>query len=448
MMVERHYDDEALISLMESNRAGTDTHLPSCSVCSEKLKSVRTLAGTLRDRAVWDTRHVAEEPNRNTIATLRAFANRMADEDTHAEAYLRDLLDGPRDRWMAKLNLHPEYRTAGVVRKLIAAASRAVDTMPPDAVEMAALATEIADRLDPAEHASDAVSRLRGAAWREMAYALFYTGQFPAALQAVDHADAEFAQCVVDNYDRARAGIVKTLILRAYERLDGAQRVARSSAATFSEYEDVERCASANLAQAQVLVSRGDIPAAISILEEIENRLRDTDYVDTHARVLGNLGNCARRIGQWDRSIHHYDLSTHLFDALDNAAEAVRNRWNAAKVAMEAGRFLDAKRRLEVVVREMDMLGMTSASTMARLDVAELLLAEGRFAEVEEICRAAMQSFERAGLAFSQRAMTALAFIREAAQQRTASQELVRTVRNYLNRLPSEPQLLFAFPPQ
>ena len=130
MMAERHYDDEALISLMETGRAGSDAHLPACKTCSEKMQSFRGLSGVLRDASVWDRKPLNVDPVPSTIANLRAFADRMSAEDTRAESYLNDLLAGSREEWMPRLQQHPEYRTAGMVRKLIAASDRAIDTMP------------------------------------------------------------------------------------------------------------------------------------------------------------------------------------------------------------------------------------------------------------------------------------------------------------------------------
>ncbi|HEV3484984.1 MAG TPA: hypothetical protein VG106_06235, partial [Vicinamibacterales bacterium] len=168
-----HPSDEELIALLESDRTETE-HLTTCNDCRQRLDSYRLVADALRDHSVWDTRPLHEAPVPDTIANLRAFADQMAYEDTHAEAYLRDLLAaGPRETWMPALRQHPEYRTAGMVRKLIEASERAIDTMPTDAVELAALATEIADHLDPAAETSDTAARLRGASWRQRAYALF-----------------------------------------------------------------------------------------------------------------------------------------------------------------------------------------------------------------------------------------------------------------------------------
>jgi hypothetical protein len=87
---------------------------------------------------------------------------------------------------------------------------------------------------------------------------------------------------------------------------------------------------------------------------------------------------------------------------------------------------------------------MTIDAALVSLDVAEFLLAQNRYEEVEDICRSTMQAFELAGLSYTTRAMTALAYIREAASQRRADRTLVRDVREYIRELPRQPNLLFA----
>lgn len=110
----------------------------------------------------------------------------------------------------------------------------------------------------------------------------------------------------------------------------------------------------------------------------------------------------------------------------------------------EAGKVADACQRVRVLSRELEHLGMTSEAAIAGLDVAEFLLAQNQYEEVDEICRSTMQAFELAGLSYTTRAMTALAYIREAASHRRADRTLVKNVREYIRKLPSQPNLLFA----
>jgi hypothetical protein len=127
--------------------------------------------------------------------------------------------------------------------------------------------------------------------------------------------------------------------------------------------------------------------------------------------------------------------------------EAVRVRWNIAVILGTAGRVEEALSRYEDVKRSFEALSMTSEAALVSLDMAELLILRGDYSTVEEICRAAMRSFESAGISYTARALTALALIREAAQSRTATPLLVKHVREYMRRLPQDAELLFAPPP-
>jgi tetratricopeptide (TPR) repeat protein len=446
-MIERHYDDETLISLLESGRAVDDGHLPSCTPCAEKADAYRTFADALRERDVWEKRELPTEAVPSTIATLRAFADRMTDEDTLAEGIVAELLAGPRESWMPRLHAHPEWRTAGVVRKLSAATERAIDIMPPDALEMTSLSVEIAEQLDPRSYPSDTVVRLRGAAWRDRAFALYYTGAFSAAEAAVAVAEQHFSSCVVNEYDLGRLGIVRALVLRAFDRFDEASRVAAASTDAFSRFEDLHRLTSARITEAHMMFSRGEFARAEPLLKEIERLLAVTPFAHNHALVLGNLAYCVRKLGKIDEAIAYYEASAALFNDLGVETEATRLSWGVAATLVDAGRHSDAQARMLAILPEFERLGMSSEAAVMSLEIAELFAASERYDDVQLVCRSAMEIFKRAGTAYTSRALTALAFMREAAAHHRATPNMVRKVREYIRRLPAEPNLLFAPPP-
>lgn len=446
MMVERHYDDEALLLLMEGDRFRFDAHIPSCTVCSGKLDTYRTITGALRHHDVWDKAEVRRDPVPATITNLRAFADRMSFEDKAAEAILPQLLAGSREEWMPRLMAHPEWRTAGVVRGLAGRACATTPNNPPNGLALAELCTEVAEHLDSTIVRADTFEKLRGAAWRERAYALFYVGRYTDALTAADRADAAFQRCVVDEYDRARVAIVRTLALRPKEELSAALASVRFSADVFARFEDAGRVVSASLAQSQIMFSRGDYESAIETLLPVERRLRDSKDARNHALVLNTLGSCRWKIGKLEEALVDHETAAMLYDALGIPTEAARNRWNVALILMLSGRGDDARPRLESLRSTFSGLGMTSEATLVSLDLAELHLARDRFDDVETICHAAMRSLEAAGLSYTSRALTALAYIREAAQRRAVTPVAVKHVRDYIRRLPRDGQLLFAPP--
>jgi tetratricopeptide (TPR) repeat protein len=405
------------------------------------------IADALCDQDVWDARPVNTEPVPATIANLRAFADRMTDEDTRAEMILQELLAGSREEWLPRLREHPEWRTAGVVRKLIAQVYTTVVAMPPDAVEIAALATAIAEELEPAQHPSDTVERLRGSASRAQAYNFFYTGQFKEAEAAIATSEMHFDACAINEYELARVGVVKALVLRPFERFSEGSKAAVASERMFERYGDFEKTVSARLADVQLLVSQGLYEEAERSLLQLERRMSDATDVGTHARVLGNIAHVYRRQGKVEPAIQYYDCAAALLEDAGARTETVRIRWNVAVMLAEAGKVADACARLGSLTRELGQLGMTVDAALASLDVAEFLLAQNRYEEVEAICHSTMRTFELAGLAYTTRALTALAYIQEAANQRRADRKLVRNVREYIRELPRQPHLLFALAP-
>jgi tetratricopeptide (TPR) repeat protein len=438
MVEEKHYDDDSLIALASAEFA-SDDHLSACTPCHERLETFRILADALRDETTWDDRPFHDAPIPETIATLRGFADQMAIEDAEAAMFLPELLSGPRETWMANLHRHPEFRTPGTVRKLLEAVPAARDTMPRDAVELTALATEIAD------HLADATPHLRGAAWRERAYALFYVGDFAAAEKALCASESHFNESCASDYDLARVGIVRALVERGLEKYTTAIGAARQSVRQFRTYGDRTRLASAQLAEVNLLFSRCEYDVAYALLITLRRDLLKFNDLPMYARVLGNLGHCCSKLRRTE-ALEYFDQSAQIFQEIGNESEAIRTRWNAARVLASQGYIAPALTRFRTLASEFERLGMMTAATEVSLDVAELLVTMGEFDKAEQLCRVAIARFKTSSLSYTAAALTALGLMHEAMTNRTATTKLVSHVRDYLRRVPLEPNLLFAFP--
>lgn len=438
MIASGHYDEEGLLALLDVD--GEDEHIRLCATCSESLHSFREIAGALGDADVW-SETVWSEPSRESINGLRAAARAMQSGKRTARPRVSELLGQPSNRWLTMLDSEPGLANAGTVRLLLDAVTAAIDERPARASEISRFAVEAAARV---EGDSDSVRRLRGAAWREHAYTLFYTGRFADAAVAVERADQEFAACAVDEYDRARTGIVRALVDRAMER--DAIDVARTSAEVFGRFGDVSRYASARIAEVQQLFTRRDYAAAIEVLERLQPMLAGTSDLDTEMRLYVNLGYAYRLSGDVDRAMDAYQIAAGIVRAIGNAPEALRIEWNLASALAETGRIADARGRLETLAGSFASLGMISESALVKLDLSEILLASEEYDAVERLCREAIESIRTSGIPYAARAMTALAYMQEATRQRRVTPLLVKHVRDYLRRLPEHEQLLFAPP--
>lgn len=445
MRAEQHYNEEVLVSFLDAPAAVEhDAHLSSCRSCQQSLEAYRELTGVLADGAVWEGQELNEEPNPATIAALRAFADRLDVEEATAQPIVAALLDTPRETWMAQLEAHPEWRTVGMVRQLIAAAERAIQTMPRDAVRLAYAATLVADDLDRSTYDSSVVAKSRGGAWRTYAYALHYGGDISAALRAVDTAQQVLGDCVVSEYDAARAAVVRAYVLRSMEETGAALEDVRQSAATFEAHGDRKRSAIAAFAYAYVLLKEHQYRAA---LETFQRLLRETTEPDMQRLLQHNIGFCHRELGEFEPALKHYQIALDAFQEAGSASSSARAQWNIAGVLLAAGRLSDAHPRLIEARDALSSLGMHEESAIANLELAEVLLAQERYEDIANLCGEVMRYYEAAGVAHSRHAMSALAYMQEAARARKATVQLVRDVRQYVERLPRQPNLLFAHPP-
>jgi tetratricopeptide (TPR) repeat protein len=443
MMLERHYDEESLIALLHTGDASAsrDPHLSSCTSCADMLESYRVISDVLGAKIVWDLQETPDDAAAaRGVAAIRAFADSMESEEKPAVALVSELLSSPRQWWVATVERDDRYHSAGVVRHLIEVSEAKIDTMPPEAIETAAAAIAIANTLGDAEH----IRQLHGTAYRQHAFALMYTGAFPRALASIECAQAIFDKAAVSDYAMARLNIVRALVYRAQERYSEALALARESAAVFRAFGDTQRLASAMMTEAILFIQLRNYHEALPILTEINRRFGNVIDVDTRARAHNNIAICQKALGRVADAVQSYQLAEALFDELGAVSDCAMIRYNIALLLAAEGQPTEGRKRMREARAEFDRLGLVHFSVITGLDLAEFAVLENDFQEVEELCRTAIRQFETAGVTHSSEALTALTFLREAAEQRRATQEIVWHVRTYIKRLPDEPALLFA----
>ena len=439
-MLDRHYDEEALLALLHDGEgvAASDPHLSSCTSCTDLLDSYRMISEVLGEKEVWEQSAPDQAAAGRGSAALRSFATSMENEDAGAAMLVSQLLESPRQWWAATVERDGRYHSAGVVRRLIALSEAKIDTMPSDAVESAAAAISVAEMLDD----RDEVRQLMGSARRQHAFALFYVGDFDGALRSAEIGQSILETTSVSEYGMARLNIVLALIYRAEERYDEAMVLARQSARVFRAFGDTQRLASAVMTEAALLMQQHRYREALPLLQQVER-----DYagdLDTRARATHNIAICLKFLGRVTDALTSYQTAAVLFDELGSVTDAALVRYNVALLLAAEGKREEGRKRLRAAHREFERLGMVHTAVVAGLDLAELAVLENNFGEVEELCRAAIRQFETAGVVHSSEALTALTFLREAAEQRRATQEIVWHVKTYIKRLPDEPALLFA----
>ncbi|HEX3581215.1 MAG TPA: tetratricopeptide repeat protein [Thermoanaerobaculia bacterium] len=442
-----HFDEESLIHLAE-DRVDQDTHphLVDCLECRSAVVEYRTMLTSFADDSTWGA-PLDETPNPQTIANLRGFVEQMHREDAEAEPLVAELLAGPREEWMPRLTADEKYRTAGVVRKLIAMMPSAVRATPRDAEAISMVATAIADALIDRENCGEEVDLLRGATWRERAFAEFYIGEHDKAASAIEISLQSLADCRVGEFEFSRSRIVRSLLYRTTDDLQAGIQEIEQALTQFVASGQVSRVASALITKTALLSKAGDFRISAAIAEQVLSDYSAILSDEQRATLHVNLAYFYRELGDLARALENFDVAAFMLDGLNMKGDAIRSRWNIALMFGRVGNLKEALTRLRNVSSEFESLGMCGAAVLASLDAAEIHVTRQEYCEVESICERAIEQFRRTGLGNTSRAMLALGLLREASRRRNVPTTLFQDVVVSVRRLPEQTRQLTLPPP-
>ena len=439
-----HYDDQALFEYVEgtsSISSAIESHVSSCERCSAEVGEQREMIAHLSSSDVWEEAPAAP---RQFVIDVAAFAEQARREEQDAAVLCDEILTGPAAWWPQRLRQSGRAHTGGMVKQLLERMSATYRRSPANALQITAMAIEIANALDVADYPCDYVIKLRAQAYRDHAYVLSFMGRYPEALELTEYSKRLFDQVPLPEYDLARLALVKSSILRAIDRIEEALSLTRSAADTFLRYGDRSRYFIARQFEASTLYRQGSVEAALRIWKEVEAANVATEEFAS-VRLAHNIALCYSDLGRPEEAIQYVQRCIVEFEMLGVETERTRSRWLLAHALAACGRYEDAVPIFRQTWREFEQIELISEAGLVALELAEVLLVLEQSDEVPSICRDVIGQFTRAGMA--SRALTALSFLREAVAMGQATPSLVQHVSAFLRKLPAEQPRLYAPPP-
>lgn len=454
------FDELARIADGHEVSASASEHLAACVTCRDELLLLRRMDASWNGDLAMDSDSriarpadlelnadlddaAAEETTRQFVI---GFVQQISDEDEAARALLQPLIDsesGSFARGIARRGA--KYRTAGVVRVLSAAAREQLMNKPLRALALADEAIEVASTLSEQAYPPGYVDSLRGGAWKERANALRFEGRsYEEALDAIDHAERAFQKTRVPEFSIAVCEYVKATILHRMDRSEEARELAIRAGRKFLAFGEFARYAHARSIEANVLFESSAFAEAKLLFEEL---VATAEALGDRLTVLGfkiNLGATEVELG------HFQQANETLIDALREAHDlhadtlALHARWMVLRIPLRTGRAEDAITHLKQLALECDAHGSAGMATGVALDLAEAYTLTGRPADVGRVCARVIDSFVSRGQLTS--AMTAFAFLREAASMGMLTVDHIRYVRKFVERLDRRPDILFVPP--
>jgi tetratricopeptide (TPR) repeat protein len=378
---------------------------------------------------------------------MRAYAERIAAEDRDADEVLEreKLLESPmRTAWK---NLQRDRRmlTGGVVRRLTAHANSIYENEPLDALTFADAAISVAEVLPDDAYPWNAVFELRGTAWKERANALLMLGEYPSALEALTHAERAYRQLRSPGFGLSTVALVRASVLYGQGLLDEAVASAEKAEHGFAHIGQEERRMRALFLRASIKYERQEIPGAVELFEQVLEHGETASNARWIARASYAIGNCeVDRNNLADASMHFHQALV-IFREIGPAPDRVATEWGLARIVLHGGDPSEAIRRLRGVAAEYESRSMISDAALVRLDIVEALLSLGNTKQIVEIAARLFLTFKEAGMITG--ALTAMAYMKEAAAAGKLTPAGVNTLRTYLRRTARQPRLIFVPPP-
>lgn len=427
------------LQVAPSRRSEIEREIASCTACQTTLDFMTVSDLELADPDLWEP--LSGSP---TLDALRDLAARIAAEDEEAEALLEPMLAAPALAAWTDLATRRRYRTGGVVRRLIAQAASLHERDPLDALTFAEGAISVAEALPVDLYPAKAVYELRGTAWKERANALSYLGRFDEGLESCRRAERAYRELVAPGLGLSTVAYVRATILFEQQRYEEAEEASAVAAAGFSHVGDQERQMRAVQLQGMIAFEKGDIDQAATLFERVY------DYGEAQAdplwaaRGAQALAHCHVERGQLAEASMYFHRALSVFRGLELHAQVTRTEWGLARVFLASGRPGDAVRRLHEVIAAFEAGGMVTDAALAGLDLADALLLLGKAREISALATRLFAAFNNAGMLTG--ALSALAYLKEAAERGTVAPVHVDAVRRFLRR--RQPDLLFAPPPE
>jgi tetratricopeptide (TPR) repeat protein len=378
---------------------------------------------------------------------MRAYAERIAAEDSEADELLaaQKLLDSPtRTAWK---NLQRDKRliTGGVVRRLNAHANSIYESNPLDALTFADAAISVAEVLPDDAYPWNAVFELRGTAWKERANALLVLGEYPAALEALVPAERAYRQLQSPGFGLSTVALVRASVLYEQGFLTDAAASAEKAEHGFAHLGQEERRMRAVFLRAGIKYEAQDLASAITLFRQALEYGEDTGSVQWIARASYAIGNCEvdrRNLAEASMHFHHALV---IFRETGPERDRVATDYGLARVVLHSGDQNEAIRRLRHVAAEYESRAMISDAALVRLDIVDVLLAHGHAKQIIDIATRLFRIFKHAGMITG--ALTAMAYMKEAAATGRLTPSGVDALRSFFRRAERRPQLTFIPPP-
>ncbi len=430
MSGHRHLTTADLLAYINDNQDAVDAAavavaVASCTTCATRLRELQDFERLVASEVPTTAVDVPSgQPPR--IMEVLMDADRVAREKRSAGLDFKALIGEPVETWPAYLAAHPDATTEGLVRRVMEAAIEELDRNPKRALELLVAADSIAYGIDDRQGQFECHSEV----WKNRANALRMLGRYEEALNATVTAERFAEEVRTGAFMRAQIIYTRGTVLFKMGQFEETIKAAREASNRFAEYGDVKRVIHARNLEAIALTEQGETAEGLRVYLLIAQQLQQLDDPQMTARVNENIAVSYQHLGNYDDARTYALAAQERYRELGAAAESVRADWTLGAIDLLAGEKERGLARLRDAAAAFEQLGMPADAGFVKLALTEELLRLEEWDEAGVMAGEAAETFAGAGAKLH--LSTALSFLREAVQRRSATLELVRYVREYV----------------
>jgi transcriptional regulator with XRE-family HTH domain len=419
---------DATLSCLEANRGSSQAPQEPTVYLSSTRRRIETVVQKAGGLAMDFTRE---------ILTLLTIEGEGLQARERAEVLWERLKRRPPEQQPLLVEDSRKYRAWALCERVAAASIEAAGDDPKEAVRLAELAVHIA-QFCPGSEAWR--WRLGGYAGVHLGNARRASGEMPAAREAVARSKKLWQDGAAADPGLLNEALVLGLeanLLRAERHFGEARKLIEEAL----RFDRSGITASLLFTKARVLEGMGDLQGSAATLEEaarrVDTRLEPRLAQGIRCQLVVNL--CLEdRAGEASQHLRELRL---IVERGGKELDLTRVLWLEGMVAAGTRQGAEAKASLEQVRREMARRGVAYDYALVTLELAVVLLAENRTAEVRALTTDLVWIFRCQQV--KENALAALRLFAEAARRETATVGLARQIRRFLYRAQHDPALKF-----
>jgi tetratricopeptide (TPR) repeat protein len=361
---------------------------------------------------------------------------RSPEEEREAAGALWDRLRSrPHDYRSAIVEEDEECRTWALCERVAAESIEAAGEDPQEAVRLAQLAVRIAE-LCPGQQAWR--WRLEGYARIHLANARRASGNMPEAREARAR-----GKKLWEAGAPADPGLLNEALVLQIEAnlLRADHRFAEAMSLVEKALRGVDAGITASLLYTKAFILEGmdDLRGSLAALEEAASLVDETREPRLALGILLQLLLNLCLGGRAAEAQHHLSEVRAIVERLNQELDLTRVSWLEGLVAAGVGQSVEAEAKLQQVRGVMVEREIAFDYALATLDLAVVLLAENRTAEVRAFATDLLWIFRSQQM--NENALAALRLFAAAARQETATVGLARRIRRFLDRAQHDSEL-------